>query len=51
MTIYEPNDELRPTGEEPAEFIPPDEPHEDVSDDDVSEEDVDGDPPGPACSA
>ena len=39
MTIYEPNDEVRPTGEEAAEFIPPDEPHEDVSDEDDDDED------------
>jgi hypothetical protein len=31
MTIYEPNDEVRPTGREPAEFIDPQEPDEDVS--------------------
>jgi hypothetical protein len=31
MTIYEPNDDVRPTGQEPAEFIDPEEPDEDVS--------------------
>jgi hypothetical protein len=35
MTIYEPNDEIRPTGQEPAEFIDPEGPDEDVSDEDA----------------
>jgi hypothetical protein len=36
MTIYEPNDEVRPTGQEPAEFIEPQR-----ADGDESEEDAD----------
>jgi hypothetical protein len=35
MTIYEPNDDVEPTGQEPAEFIDPHEPDEDVSDEDA----------------
>ena len=34
MTIFEPNPDVRPTGEEPAEFL-------EDSDEDESEEDVD----------
>ena len=40
MTIYEPNDDVRPTGKEPAEFIDPQKPDEDVSDANSSEEDA-----------
>jgi hypothetical protein len=35
MTIYEPNDEVEPTGQEPAEFIDPQEADEDVSDEEA----------------
>ena len=45
MTIYEPNDDVRPTGQEPAEFIDPKEPDEDVSDED------DGHPSAPPGSS
>ncbi len=45
MTIYEPNDDVRPTGQEPAEFIDPKEADEDVSDRD---DDDPADPPSGA---
>jgi hypothetical protein len=47
MTIYQPNDDVKPTGQEPAEFIDPQEPDEDVSEEDADPAGRPGDSPPP----